>query len=386
MVTLKGATQGFRISPEGSAMWVECTTGKVWYYLVRPKDSLDFRTFGNTQAFLANFETEDILEGYSVEGVLLIPGVRLFIRPCTPYAFLTVENSVLSGGYFYSLSTMHDTFFGLVHSLVNSSSISHCNKPHFRHLIRLVVQYAHMALVNGDDSQLPLLRHDMGPEGISMANVEGLFAVICLGIFSNALDPDSYKLCADPLDKSHFREQIATSRMEMYDYNAMPLDDRAGCTFARGCAYELRDWFCHHYQITGRTETAPVLVHKIIANQACAILKANLAASGNKDLKLFTPDAIKRQILNTFRDENAEWSLIAAMIAQLEQGRSSPLMYLSLEGCTISRMDNAALYCCRTTDEIQKLGTSPLDERFQRGVEASFEVALSGSKKRRVRK
>lgn len=378
IVSLHGATQDIHISPDGAGTVVECLVGSEWYILLRPKGCLDHRQFGNTERLLLRLD-ELIHNHYDVEAFLLRPGMRLFIRPCTPYCVYTVENSITHGSHFYSLSTMQDTFFGLVHNLARGSSITESPSQPFRHILRTIVQYLYNALVHNMDSQIPFFRHAMDPNSteITLDNVRDLLSVISIGILSNALDRDTYKLCFQASDK-HLSKNLAQMRWNEYDYNALPHDDRVGCTYARGFAYELRDWFCHFFAIHGRAETTMVTTQKIIAHQAFVLFKAQMASDK------YEASDVNRQISSIFKKDSAEFRLLANQMEQ--EANRSPHMCYSLSGCTVSTIDDPPEFQPRSIEEIHALGMSPLDDDYKRGRECAFEVHIEGRNKKRRQK
>lgn len=390
-VSLKGTIRDFSISPTGSGAWIECITGMIWCALLRPKGNLDDRQLACTTIFAKDPRLDMIMKQLDVEGVLLLPGMRLFIRPGTPYCYWALANSVCNGGYFFALSTMPYTFAALLHNIANMSSFTPNDNPRFQHLVRLVVQHAYVAIIlQEDDPEFPLSRHFHSYRPSKDEDhklLMGLLAAIYTGILCNVLDPNTYRVQLDLADSPKIRERIGQVRMEQYDYNAMPHDDRLGCMFVRGCAYELARWFNHHFEI--QVDDRTIDLDRIIAAQAFSVIQQAKRATPRHGV-LFDSDNVQRQTLGTFAPESRVSKILANKIRKGLEDDTPEAVDLIPDKSTfhrVRRLRDVEDFHPRTMDEIHASGVSPLDKKYQDGALRQFEVSLAddnGRKKRRV--
>lgn len=74
------------------------------------------------------------------------------MRPNTPHMVFTIEDSICHGSHFYSMSTLTDTFAGIVHCLIADNVVT--NTSHFasRALLLRMIHYLHEEFI--------ILEHD----------------------------------------------------------------------------------------------------------------------------------------------------------------------------------------------------------------------------------
>jgi len=75
------------------------------------------------------------------------PALRI-MHPNTPHAVYTVWHSLCHGRHFYSMSTIQDTLFGIVHAFVVDSYITNTSHENTRTMIRRMVIFIHRALID----------------------------------------------------------------------------------------------------------------------------------------------------------------------------------------------------------------------------------------------
>ena len=69
------------------------------------------------------------------------------MRPGTPHAVITLQKSVTIGKHFYSMSTIQDTAFSLMHSFILEKSITNTSHPACMFLIRQLITFVHRAYI-----------------------------------------------------------------------------------------------------------------------------------------------------------------------------------------------------------------------------------------------
>lgn len=69
------------------------------------------------------------------------------MRPNQPHAVFTPEHSIVHGGHFYALSTIQDTFAGIVHCFVGGGLLSNTEHVASRTLLQRIVYFYHDVLV-----------------------------------------------------------------------------------------------------------------------------------------------------------------------------------------------------------------------------------------------
>lgn len=390
LVALFGAQHEGHVDAEGASTAVEVVAGLKWWAVFTPTDPTDTSSkpidavpFGRTGAITIN-SLNDILQllerGWGMEALLMEPGYRLHMRSNTPHAVMTLSHSICLGAHYFSLSTMQDHFIGMVTTLVDPN-ITNTEHAPFRHMIRLIIQYVYHAVVHRTDILLQQTRHIMDPENLTLDDLPDLLAIIYTGLLSNATDPLTYKLsCTTPTPSTQER-QIALARMNLFDSNAMPDEDRAGCSLARSCAYELRNWLSHHYDITGAEgSTTADLVNFVVAHQASMIYAAHLASPVvNSSLipECLSPDMIKRQIIGTFEDDDPVQMLVKNRIEEISSSNAAGRpMFVDVKEWTITKKIGISVYVPLGNDAMSHLGVSPNDRRYLDGAKEHFAVVL----------
>jgi hypothetical protein len=156
------------------------------------------------------------------------------LQPNTPYTIVTLENAVITGGYYLSSHTLHATLFGLIHSFILPSVLTEGNHPPVAMLIRRLIHYFHGALVGNDPSE-----DDHMLDLASRNGAQDIFALFALAIFLNALDERTYTIPAQ-----------SPQLHAIFDLNAIPLVERYHNCYVRGLAFDLMEWYFEHYEFS----------------------------------------------------------------------------------------------------------------------------------------
>jgi hypothetical protein len=69
------------------------------------------------------------------------------MRPNTPHAVFTPENSICHGGHFYAMSTMQDTMFGIVNTFMSPDALTNSDRPTHGIILRRIATFYHDVLV-----------------------------------------------------------------------------------------------------------------------------------------------------------------------------------------------------------------------------------------------
>lgn len=269
---------------------------------------------------------------------------------------------------------MQDHFVGMVTTLANNN-VTNTEHPPFRHLIRLIVQYVYNAVVCGTDALLERTRHIMDPQNITLEDLPDLLATIYTGVLCNAIDPLTYQTDDD--------EDHSLTRLKLYNASAMSNEDRAGCSLARSCAYELRNWLCHHYEISGPgLKTTKDCVDHAIAHQAVTIYAARMTArSSLYRPRHFTLAFIKQQLLGTFEDSDPVQLLVKERLAQVTNVNATGRpMFVDVRQWTVKKKAVIG-YKQKSKEEMTSLGVSPNDRRYLDGVKVFFMAGPSLKRK-----
>lgn len=61
------------------------------------------------------------------------------MRPATPHYVITTDNSVTFGRHFYAASTLAETCFGIIHTIMLDSSVTNASHDATRTLLRRIL-------------------------------------------------------------------------------------------------------------------------------------------------------------------------------------------------------------------------------------------------------
>ena len=81
------------------------------------------------------------------------------MRPNTPHAVFTPEDTIAMGGHFYSFSNMQDTIAGIIHTCIIDHVITNTEHPDTRVLLFRMLQYLYKFYVQGSDRHSEYISH-----------------------------------------------------------------------------------------------------------------------------------------------------------------------------------------------------------------------------------
>jgi hypothetical protein len=163
------------------------------------------------------------------------------LRPNTLYAIITLQDAIISGGYYLSSHTLQDSLLGIVHTFVLPGLLTEGENPELSTFARRMVQYFHNALVLNDTSD-----RDHLPNFSTMDGVGDLFALFVIAMFLNALDERTYQLSSEISDCD---DDTLLTYQKVFNLNAIPILERHQLCIVRGLAMDLVHWFSANYAI-----------------------------------------------------------------------------------------------------------------------------------------
>lgn len=171
------------------------------------------------------------------------------LRPNTPYVIITLEHAVVTGGFFLSTHTLHDSLMGHIHSFLLPSLLTEGKNPPLTIFARRLVHYMHNAYVVNDSSDRSHLLSLS-----SMDDARDFFSLIAIAIFLNVLDERTYQLSSDTFQED---PTICEQRHETFDLNAIPVAERHHLCYTRGLAFDLLKWLFEHYSFSSENLEEP---------------------------------------------------------------------------------------------------------------------------------
>jgi hypothetical protein len=149
---------------------------------------------------------------------------------------ITLEDAVITGGFYLSSHTMYGSLMGKIHSFMLPSLLQEGDGLPFFMIFRRLVQYLHNAFVLDDFSDKEHL-----PPLSTMDGARNLFSLTTIALLANVLDERTYQLptkfMADDIVRCH----------EMFDLNAIPVVEHHQNCYARGLALNLILWYFQKY-------------------------------------------------------------------------------------------------------------------------------------------
>ncbi|KAF9470699.1 hypothetical protein BDN70DRAFT_901903 [Pholiota conissans] len=373
-------------SPCGHTYHVD-SDGFVWF-AVRPKtisigNATDFSEFYKINRFLdSSFDLYDPGNDCAVEALPLIPGCRLYMRPNTGHSVFTAEDTIVIGGHYYATSTMKDTLCALILAFAASDYITNTEHLPSRQILRFMMIFYFDGLEQKrflkDDpvvSHLPKLDPlSTAPDFNTITEFETLFSMCCLAIFSNVLHPLTY-LHADEAGGNVCSVLSGKQllEMELYDRNALSIEERNACALSRSLAFSLLEWFSTHYAFSRNNDEVTavgIFIEKKIAEQAYAIYCTKKTAEKqnlNGALRCST-STLKRQLMGTFDHASNIHKWISTF---LENDTHMEDVTPTFEGYELHVINPAPEYTPKAATTYDWMRT-PLDIKFQEGYNNKF--------------
>ncbi|KAF8231433.1 hypothetical protein L208DRAFT_1378106 [Tricholoma matsutake] len=107
----------WRIGSEGTFTYLDIMVGSLWVVVAVQKEG-DIDGFASTRLHSHMSSTAPNSELWDMQGIVLVAGNRIFIRPNTPYCMLALANMIYCGGGFYSMSCMMESCTGIMQDFV----------------------------------------------------------------------------------------------------------------------------------------------------------------------------------------------------------------------------------------------------------------------------
>lgn len=164
------------------------------------------------------------------------------LRPNTPYALITLEHTVVTGGLYLSTHTLYETLIGRIHSFVLPSFLTEGKEPSFSTFLRRIVHYMHNAYVLNDSSDRSHLLTFS-----TLDDARDLFSLVTIAIFLNVLDDRTYELSSDTYQEDN---TVLQQCQEVFDLNAIPVIERYHLCYTRGLSFDLLNWFFENYSFS----------------------------------------------------------------------------------------------------------------------------------------
>lgn len=246
------------------------------------------------------------------------------LRPNTPYVVISLDNTIVTGGFYMASHTLYETFMGRIHSFVLPSLLNEGTQPSFTIFIRRMVHYMHNAHVENDSSDRSHLL-----SLTSMDDARDLFSLVAMSLFSNVLDERTYQLSCETHEKDH---KILQQCFDVFDLNAIPVIERYHLSYTRGLSTDLLNWFLENYSFSSidfdeddvngfSTIFVPFVVH--IGRQ---IIKYKRMAENSGKTTLSTLNQVIRQVQHALYGLEIVWDAwLEAITVEEEDGFNEDL-------------------------------------------------------------
>ena len=154
----------FHLDCDGFVTYVKVHTGAKWWIVACPKEGVSLT---DTTLFTGDYHVDETdMKTFNYEVILLQPGMELLVffcllytrpyfspncrvmRPGTPHAVVTFKASICHGGHFYAMSTIRNTIYGIMHTLVGSNILTNAEHTMDSHmLLQWLVSYVYHHMV-----------------------------------------------------------------------------------------------------------------------------------------------------------------------------------------------------------------------------------------------
>ncbi|KAF8888923.1 hypothetical protein CPB84DRAFT_1628449, partial [Gymnopilus junonius] len=223
------------------------------------------------------------------------------MRPNTPHAVVTLEHSVTLGSHYFAMSTMQDTWAGLLHTFVLEKLITNTAHNAFLHVIRQMIIFVHNGLTKDTIEEEDKARAHL-PHLQDMQSVTDLLTLCNLGILQHVFDFDTYTHATNsPTDVMTPKQK---DELWKYDFNAVPPLHRRAAMHARALALDIIGWFNATYELRGKVNGENITVRPIsIAAQFLGVQCSGLLyyknvalEKGHEGVANCTLEMLRRQI------------------------------------------------------------------------------------------
>ena len=306
------------------------------------------------------------------------------LRPNTPYVVISLENTVVTGGFFLSSRTLYETLIGRIHSFVLPALLTEGKNPPFTIHIRRIVHYMHSAYIVNDSSD----RSHLLPFS-SMDDARDLFSLATIAIFLNVFDERTYQLSSD----THQAGPTALQQChDIFDLNAIPVIERYHLCYTRGLSLDLLEWFFENYSFSNvdldedDVDAFTIIFIPFIVSIGRQIAKYKRAAEEYGRTTFPTFEHVNRQIqsalfsLQFARDVWIEEKTTEEENNHTEDAEDGEMdtydLDFDLSGYTISQREMQAER--NSSDNLLEKGKTNADKRFFRGLTSQFKIENLG--------
>lgn len=300
---------------------------------------------------------------------------------------ITLESTVVTGGFYLSSHTLYETLMGHIHSFVLPSLLTEGEKPVLSIFIRRIVHYMHNAYVGNDSSDRSHLLSFS-----TLDDVRDLFSLVTMAIFLNVLDERTYQLSSE----AYQEDPITLQQCHVaFDLNAIPVIERHHLCYTRGLSIDLLDWLFETYAFSSveleedDLDAFAALFVPFIVRIGRQIIKYKRAAEENGNITSSTSEQVNRQVqsvlfaLDPMRDawleekaSEQEKDFIQYLDEELAGFDACDLDF-DLSDCTISRREVPMER--KSKENFIENGKSHADRRFFRGLTSEFKLENLGN-------
>ena len=155
---------------------------------------------------------------------------------------MTLENTVITGGFYLSTHTLYETLMGIIHTFILPSLLTEGDNLPLTIFARQIIHYRHNAYVMNDSSDREHLLSFS-----SMDDARDLFSLTTIAIFLNVLDERTYQFSSEAIENNAvIRQQCHV----LFDLNAIPIVERYHLCYTRGLSFDLLGWFFENFSFS----------------------------------------------------------------------------------------------------------------------------------------
>ncbi|KAF8221405.1 hypothetical protein L208DRAFT_1382279 [Tricholoma matsutake] len=190
----------WHIGSEGTFTYLDIMVGSLWVVVAVQKEG-DINGFASTGLHSHMSSTALNSKLWDMQGIVLVAGNRIFIRPNTPYRMLALVNTIYCGGGFYSMSCMMESCASIMQDFVRCAIRQKASLPlqedlyqeddhsgTYMLLLQWIIAYLHnMYVVHKATSAA-----DPGIDNPHLGDSKNILAVCAIIELANVLHSDMY--------------------------------------------------------------------------------------------------------------------------------------------------------------------------------------------------
>ncbi|KAK7017936.1 hypothetical protein VNI00_018497 [Paramarasmius palmivorus] len=137
--------------------------------------------------------------------LLMFPGDRFFMRPCTPHYVVTLEPALCHGAHFYSVPSMDRTVWALIHTFFREELITNTSHFVYHGIMERMMSHWHDVIVNNTSEYLRMCSPgsstiDHVPNIATLEGISLLLSLIALTELGTLLVPNRHATGRIPQD------------------------------------------------------------------------------------------------------------------------------------------------------------------------------------------